>query len=321
MRFKNLDLNLLVALDLLLAERNVSRVAEKMCITQSAMSNALARLREYFDDQLLVVVGRNMELTPRAESMRHSIRDIIVRIESTISADLTFDPSQTTRRFRILLSDYSMTVLMPRVLALAELEHSRAQFDLLPQVEHPEKAIERGDADLVIAPRAFISGDHPSELLFVDGFTCVAWKDGRYGKASLTKEQYLEAGHVRMEPPEFGVSFDVKSLEERGIMRRFEVSCYSFTAMPHLVVGTDRLATVHSLIAAQAARALPIVCHDVPLPMMPLEQCVQWHEYRSQDPGIVWLRRLLRNAASEIASRPSYQHSAGGDPSCPHSGQ
>ncbi|BCH21499.1 LysR family transcriptional regulator [Mesorhizobium sp. L-8-3] len=303
MRFKNLDLNLLVALDLLLAERNVSRAADKMNITQSAMSNALARLRSYFDDPLLTPVGRSLELTPRAESMRHSVRDIIVRVEAAISTDVHFDPSQTARQFSILLSDYSMTVLMPKVLALAELERSRAQFQLLPQIERPEKAIERGEADLVIAPKAFISGEHPSESLFEDGFVCAAWKDGRYGKAPLTKEQYLEAGHIRMMPPERGMSFDMMFLEERGIARRIEVTCYSFAAMPHLIVGTDRLATIHGLIAAQIATSLPIVCHEVPLPMVPLQQCVQWHQYKSQDPGILWLRRLIQKAARMIDSK------------------
>jgi LysR family nod box-dependent transcriptional activator len=301
MRFKNLDLNLLMVLDLLLTERNVSRVADKMHVTQSTMSNALARLRDYFDDPLLIAVGRKMELTPRAESMRHAVRDIIVRVEAAISTDAQFDPSQTSRQFKILLSDYSMTVLIPRVLALAEAERSGAKFHLLPQAESPEKAIERGDADLVIAPRFFMSSAHPSEVLYKDRFVCVAWRDGRYGKAPLTRDQYLEAGHVRMVPPESGTSFDATSLEAQGIMRRMEVSCYSFASLPQLVVGTDRLATVHGLIAARAAQWLPIVCHEVPLPISPVEQCLQWHGYRSHDPAIGWLRRLIAKAAEDIS--------------------
>lgn len=300
MRFKNLDLNLLVVLDLLLTERNVSRAADKMHVTQSTMSNALARLRDYFEDPLLIAVGRKMELTPRAESMRHAVRDIIVRVESAISTDAQFDPSQTSRQFKILLSDYSMTVLMPLVLALAEAERSLAQFHFLPQAESPERAIERGDADLVIAPRHFISSSHPSEFLYEDRFVCVAWKEGRYGESPLTEEQYLGAGHIRMVPPAAGISFDTASLESRGITRRIEVSCYSFASLPYLVVGTDRLATVHGLIAARAAQSLPIVCHEMPLPFLPVEQCLQWHDYRSHDPAIVWLRRIIRAAANEI---------------------
>lgn len=300
MRFRNLDLNLLVALDLLLSERNVSRAAERMHMTQSAMSNALARLRDYFEDPLLVVVGRRMELTPRAESMRHSVRDIIVRVESAISADTAFDPRHSTRQFKILLSDYSISILMPKALALAQAAGSRVQFRLLPQVEIPEKAIERGDADLVIVPRHWTSGAHPSELLYRDNFVCVAWKNGRYGKGPLTRKQYLEAGHVRMVPPDAPGSFDTVFLEQRGLARNDDVTCYSFASLPHLVVGTDRLATVHGLTAAQAIKFLPIVRHRIPVPTLPLEQCIQWHEYKSRDPGIVWLRRLMRAAASQI---------------------
>ena len=92
MRYKNLDLNLLVALDLLMAERNVSRAAEKMHISQSAMSNALSRLRDYFGDDLLVQSGRKMELTPRAEVLRVPVRDILVRVDASIATAPEFDP-------------------------------------------------------------------------------------------------------------------------------------------------------------------------------------------------------------------------------------
>lgn len=312
MRLKNLDLNLLVALDMLLIERNVSRAAERLHLTQSAMSNALKRLRDYFDDPLFVLIGRRMELTPRAEAMEHSVRDIIVRIESTISSEVRFDPSQTTRQFRILTSDYAMTVLMPEVFTLAALEGSTARFQLLPQVEHPSAPVERGEADILVAPSQFLSNDHPSELLFEDPYACIAWKDGRYGKTPLTTSQYLEAGHIRMIAPEAELTNDMQSLEEHGIERRVEVACYSFATLPHLVVGTDRLATVHSLTAALAENALPIVCHKMPFPMKPLQLCIQWHDYRGRDPAIHWLRQLFVRAARNIqssrhASKPNSQ--------------
>ncbi len=115
MRFKKLDLNLLVALDHMIELRSVSAAAEKMFMSQSAMSNALMRLRTYFDDPLLVQVGKKMELTPRAEAMRAPVRDILFRIEATISSQPEFDPTVSTREFSILLSDYMMRVLMPIV--------------------------------------------------------------------------------------------------------------------------------------------------------------------------------------------------------------
>jgi len=119
MRFNKLDLNLLVALDHLLHLRSVSGAAERMNMTQSAMSNALLRLRDYFDDPLLVKIGRRMELTPRADSLKDPVRDVLVRVEWTIAATSQFDPARSERQFNILLSDYTLATLIPSVLANA----------------------------------------------------------------------------------------------------------------------------------------------------------------------------------------------------------
>src|SRR5579862_6764962 len=108
MRYNKLDLNLLVALDHLLHLRSVSGAAERMNMTQSAMSNALFRLREYFKDDLLVKIGRRMELTPRAESLKDAVRDILVRVEWTVAATSQFDPARSERQFNVLVSDYSL---------------------------------------------------------------------------------------------------------------------------------------------------------------------------------------------------------------------
>lgn len=302
MRFRQLDLNLLVALDHMLNLRSISRAAEQMNMSQSAMSNALTRLRDYFDDALLIQVGRRMELTPRAEAMQHAVRDILVRIEATISSDLEFDPSSSNREFRVLLSDYSMTTFMPRVLALAESKGANVRFSLIPQTEFPYLLIERGDADILITPTMFTSRDHPSELLFEDEFACIAWRDGRYGKGPLTTKQYRDARHVRMVPPNSATSFETGFLEAKGIERRVDVTCYSFASLPYLVVGTNRLATIHGLLADNAERMLPVTRHPLPFDAPLFDQRIQWHEHKDQDPAIGWLRALMHEAASQLKS-------------------
>ena len=112
MRFNKLDLNLLVALDHLLNLRSVSEAAARMNMTQPAMSNALLRLREYFDDDLLVKIGRRMELTPRAESLKDAVRDVLVRVEWTIATTADFNPAQSDRQFNVLVSDYTLATLV-----------------------------------------------------------------------------------------------------------------------------------------------------------------------------------------------------------------
>ena len=171
MRFNRLDLNLLVALDALLTERNISRAAEKVYLSQSTMSHALGRLREHFKDDLLVQVGRKMELTPRAETLKDPIRDVLVRISITVDTPLEFDPSKSDREFVLHVSDYSMEVLLPHVFALAESQGSKVTFRLLPQAGPVgTRALERGEVDVLLIPESYCSPAHPPEAIFREDF-------------------------------------------------------------------------------------------------------------------------------------------------------
>jgi len=300
MRFKQLDLNLLVALDNLLALQSVSAAAERMNMSQSAMSNALTRLRTYFDDQLLVQVGRRMELTPRAVAMQRPVRDILVRIEATIETAPDFDPARSERVFRILLSDYSLSVLMPRVLAAAQEMGATVRFDLLPQTAHPYHLLEKGEADLLVSPEPYASEDHPYERLYTDPYVCVVWSGSRHAGRPVTRQGFLEAGHAIMVPPNSAGSLEAEMLARMGVERRVEVRCFSFSTLPHLVVGTERIATVHGLIARTATAHLPLEVSPLPFPVETLTQVMQWHSYRDSDPGIVWLRGLFAEAVASL---------------------
>ncbi|MBN3852221.1 LysR family transcriptional regulator [Paraburkholderia sp. Ac-20340] len=296
MRFNKLDLNLLVALDALLSERSISRAAERVHLSQSAMSNALARLREYFDDELLVQVGRKMEPTPRAEGLADAVRDVLVRVEATISTQPAFVPAESTRAFRLLVSDYTLTTLMPHVLARVYEAAPHIRIDLRPQVQHPERALERADADLLIIPREYCSADHPAETLLDEAFCCVLWEGSPLADAPLTREAYLDAGHIVVLPGQGQPALEDWFVQRLGVARRVEVTTYSFAAASQLVVGTQRIATVHRRLAKLAQRHEPIVIRDVPLHMPEMHQMVQWHKHRSADAGLVWLREQLRAA-------------------------
>lgn len=300
MRFKQLDLNLLVALDHLLALQSVSLAADRMNMSQSAMSNALTRLRTYFDDPLLVQVGRRMELTPRAESMQMAVRDVLVRVEATIQAAPVFDPINSTRDFNILLSDYTMSVLMPKVLSLAKAEGAGVRFNLLAQTDQPYLLLDQGEVDLLIAPSRFVSTDHPSEKVYSDRYVCAVWRDGRYGQGTLSEQMFREAGHAVMVPPNNAHSVETEALAAHGIDRRIEVRTFSFSVLPNLIVGTDRIATVHGHIARDLANHLPLTIHPLPFDIGTLDQTMQWHSYRDTDPGLIWLRELLRRAGAQL---------------------
>jgi DNA-binding transcriptional LysR family regulator len=301
MRFNKLDLNLLVALDALLAERSVSRAAERVHLSQSAMSNALARLREHFADELLVQIGRRMDLTPRAEVLVDAVRDVLVRIDATVSAQPLFDPAASDRDFRILVSDYSMVTLMPHVLALAHQQGPNVRFKLLPQAADPQRALDRGEADLLIIPKQYCAPDHPLDVVVEEAFSCVVWSGSRWATQGLTLAGYASAGHVAVQPNGLPVAAVERWFEEQQAMkRRVEVTTYSFASHAALVVGTDRIATLHHRQAMQAANWLPVQVLPPPLPIAPMQQCMQWHQYRTQDAGLLWLRGLMHRAAQRM---------------------
>ncbi len=297
MRFNKLDLNLLVALDVLLTLRSVSRAAEQLHMSQSAMSNALARLRDYFGDELLVQVGRKMELTPRAEVLQEAVHDVLLRVDTTIAALPQFSPAQSEREFRIFASDYTCVTLMPHLLAQAGRQAPLVRFQLLPQDSRPQRALERGEADLLVMPKSYCSTEHPTQTLFEESFCCVVWNASQHAHRAMSREAYTAAGHVVMRPPGgTQPSFETGFMQEHGLARRVDVEAFSFVAAAALVAGTERIATVHERLARQLRGGLPITLRPLPVPMPPMEQAMQWHKYRTQDPGLAWLRELMQEA-------------------------
>jgi LysR family transcriptional regulator, nod-box dependent transcriptional activator len=297
MRFKNLDLNLLVALDQLMHLRSVTGAAERLNMTQSAMSNALSRLREYFDDQLLVKVGRGLELTPRAEALKDAVRDVLVRVDWTIAAISEFDPAKSDRQFNILASDYTLATLAPEALRLSREASRTISFNFLHQYDTPEHLLNRGDVDLVIIPSDFCARAHPHEVLYEEEFRAIVWEQGALAKTRITRREFSEAAHVVMQPPGNAQSLETVYFRRQDVVRRAEVTTYSFNTIPLLVVGTDRIATIHGRLARQAEKMLPVRIVEIPFRLPKMKQTMQWHKHRTQDAALIWLRSLFRAAA------------------------
>jgi DNA-binding transcriptional LysR family regulator len=242
-----------------------------------------------------------MEPTPRAETLQKAVRDVLLRIDTSIAAVPQFDASSSDREFVLFVSDFTMCVLMPHALALAARQRSTVRFKFLPQVASPARSLERGEADLLVIPKAYCSPDHPADVVFEEEHVCVVWNQSAASRAGMSFERYAEAGHIVMVPPESGQpSFEGWFVERYGLSRHIAVTTYSFTALPFLVVGTELVATVHARLAKRLAASFPISILPVPLPMPCFEQAMQWHKYRAADPGLIWLRQLITSAAAEM---------------------
>lgn len=298
MRYHKLDLNLLTALKALLAEKNVTRAGETVHVTQSAMSGILSRLREYFGDPLIVQVGRKMELTPLAESLVDPVNDVLLRIDATIATRPEFNPETTRRHFSIVASDYAIHVLLLDVLRRIHHESPGMSLEFRIPSETAVAELEAGEVDFIVNPESSISAGQSGSVLFEDSYTIVCDAGNSEIGESVGIDQYLNLRHVAFKSGKHGLPHLETWLANRyGNERSVEVITHNFFLMPSFVIGTSRIATMHTRLALQFAgnRSLRLVRPDFDIPR--LVEVLQWHKYRDLDPGSMWLRECIVEAA------------------------
>lgn len=314
MRFGRLDLNLLVALDALLTERSVSLAADKLCLSQSATSSALGRLREYFGDELLVVKGRHMILTARAEELIEPVRAVLEQIRSTITVEPPFDPATAERQIGIMASDYSTQVLLTEALAEMEKDAPGIRFEIQPMNDNPVETLERGYVDLLLTIDYAISTDHPSLILFEDDYVVLGWEGNPAMHKPMTRDLYFELGHVTAR---FGkarvAAFDEWFVRRQKQRRRVEVVAPTFLSLAGLVVNTSRIATVHRRMAETFVRNLPLVMRETPFNIPPIREAVQWHITNNNDRALLWVVERLEAAARRTEAGGGNVVAIGGD--------
>lgn len=306
MRFDRLDLNLLVALDALLSECSVSLAAERICLSQSATSSALGRLRDYFGDDLLVQKGRQMVLTARAESLVEPVRAVLEQIRTTIAVSPPFDPATSDRTIRIMASDYMTEVLLASAFTELQEKAPYMRFEIQPLNEALLETLERGFVDLLITIDYAISTDHPSQILFEDDYVVVGWTGNPAMAQPMTKDLYFELGHVT---PRFGrarvSAFEDWFVRRQKRQRRVEIIAPSFMSVPGFVVGSNRVATMHRRLATRLTEYLPLVIKEMPLEIPPIREAVQWHISGNNDPAIRWIvEHLAACARSPTTASP-----------------
>jgi LysR family transcriptional regulator, nod-box dependent transcriptional activator len=302
MKLGHFDMNLLVALDALLDTRSVTRASERLHIGASATSSALGRLRDYFCDPLLVQVGRRMELTPLGRSLTQPVREILLKVQSTVVTRLEFDPAQARRNFVIRTSDYLTTVLLTDVVARLWREAPGITLHIANMSDDVPAQLERGELDLVIYPSVYTNPDLPSQTLFEEAFSCIVWKGNTVVGDTLSLDQFCGMGHVAAT---FGasrsVSFEGFMMANLGVTRSIEVTTTNFNTLSQLVIGTDRIATVPGRLARIYARYLPLRVLPLPVDLPHLVEVMQWHAINDGDPAHAWLRSVLQEQAGVVS--------------------
>jgi len=306
MRYRRLDLNLLVALDALLSECSVSRAAERLCLGQSATSSALGRLREHFNDPLLVQVGRRLQPTALGLALLPKVREALALTREIVDAPVKFEPASCTRHFTLVASDYVAGVLLPAVsLELARIAPGvRLSLRDLPVPRDGDvvsEALDYRRSDCVIVPQRRLNPAYPHLPLMSDQLCCIVCARQAQFADGLSLASYCEAEHVVREFADGqNLAMDAVHLHELGIQRRVAVALESFVLMPEFIVGTARIATVFRRQARRFAEHYGLRIHPAPLAFPEAVQVLQWHPYQERDPAMLWFRGLLLEQAARL---------------------
>jgi DNA-binding transcriptional LysR family regulator len=289
---RRLDLNLLVTLDALLIEHNVTRAAQRLHLSQPSVSVRLARLREFFGDPLLLPGPRGMLPTARADELREPLRQALAALDQAVAPSSPFDPALSHQTWRIAAFDYSeFTVLLPALAAL----RNAAPATRLSVVQTPPAMVaskaEQGDIDLAF----LIGAEAPQGLRRRQLFTERYVLAGRFRHPRLkrrpTLAQFCKLDHVIVSPDGGGFhGVTDAALAERGMTRRVALSIPHFLFLGTVLASTDLVAMVPSRLV-QGNAALQVV--EPPIEIPGFEMLMLWHERVHRDPAHKWLRERI----------------------------
>jgi len=305
------DLNLLVYLDALLRERNVTQAANQLNLSQPAMSNGLRRLRELFDDPLLVRTSDGMTPTERALELEPVVREVLTTIDRAVQPRAEFEPDQAQRVFRIMASDYAEATLFPAVLAKLRNQAPGLTLDIMTPSDVSFLDVERGKVDMVINRFDSMPQSFHQIHLWDDTFSCILNAEHPMLE-DFTLENYLAADHVWVSKTGMGVGVGVNpddvqrlgwvdvALNKLGKKRQIRVFTRHYQAAMTLAEQNDLIVTLPTRAALLKRDNPRVILRDPPLDIPPLELKMAWSPLLQHNPANRWLRKLIADTAREL---------------------
>ena len=297
-RLAGLNLNLLVALDALLSERNVTKAARRIGITQPAMSQTLARLRELFADPLLVRQGRSMVLTPRAEVMLAPLSDALLSVERAVQLGMGFDPATSTRIFRAALPDLSVTMMLPALVRrIGKLAPGvRVQVEPI-SISRLSDKLASGEIDLVLAVHLNSSEGLRRETLLTDDYVCLVRRGHPLARRKRVRiEDYAAHGHLAYTPIGFVPRPMSEAVPGLASTEGIRVSVPYLLALPEVVRSTDLVARVARRLLSAPIDFRDVITLEAPSELPEVVESLWWHPRFDSDPAHQWLRARVHEA-------------------------
>lgn len=311
MNVNRVDLNLLVYLDALLRERNVTRAAHQLSLSQPAMSNGLRRLRELFDDPLLVRTSEGMTPTERALELEPIVREVLSKVDHAVQPRAAFAPEEAQRVFRIMASDYAESTLLPAVLGKLRTLAPGITLDIMTPSDVSFLDVERGKVDMIINRFDSMPQSFHQIHLWNDSFTCVLSPENPVLE-DFTLENYLKADHVWVSKTGMGVGVGVDpddvqrlgwvdgALNALGKKRQIRVFTRHYQAAMTLAEQNDLIVTLPTRAAQLKLNNPRVVLREPPLEIPPLELKMAWSPLLQNNPANRWVRKLIADTARAL---------------------
>jgi DNA-binding transcriptional LysR family regulator len=290
----SVDLNLLLVFEAILKERSVSRAAERLNLTQSAVSHSLARLRALMDDPLFVRSRRGMEPTSFAESIAGRVTGVLGEIRGILASERAFEPASSTQRFTIGMTDYIGFVVMPRLARRLGDAAPKVRIVVLPTNAHGcTNLLERGELDLFVGT---VPPDPPGTLassdLYADELVCVARRGHPAFASALTRSEFLACAHLHVSP--WGASgFVDRMLASQDAVRRIALTVGDFLVALPILEQSDLVAVLPRRMAEPMLSRFGLTMQPSPFEFGGSPIGLTWHRRLDADPGLLWLKQEI----------------------------
>ncbi|MCH8493441.1 MAG: LysR family transcriptional regulator [Idiomarina sp.] len=306
--FRNIDLNLLIYLDALLRERNVTRAAEQLNITQPAMSNGLKRLRNLLNDPILVRTSEGMVPTERALTMQQPVRQILYSVEEVIQPSRTFTAESSERVFRIMVSDYAASTLMSPLLKALRDQAPQVTIDLMTPSDVSFHDVENGKVDIAINRFDDLPQSFHQKNLWSDDFTCLIHHEHPL-LTDYSLDNYLKAQHCWVSKTGFGVGIGMtpdavqklgwvdEALAKLGHQRKIRVFTRNYHVAMHLA-REGLIATLPTRAAKLYEDNPDLVLKTPPFAIPEIDLQMIWSPLLQHDEGHRWFRQLVADVAA-----------------------
>ena len=291
MKIKDTDLNLFIAFDVIYTEKNLTKSGQVLGITQPAVSNALARLRDLFNDELFIRTSRGMIPTPVANQLIGDIRNALSLIQNTISVSEKFDPSTAEMTFKISIGDTSEYRLLPLLIKeLAEIAPKVKVETYLTARKDAPRELASGAIDFSIDPPLQSDQHLKHEKIYQEDYVMIVRKDHPIlDKEKITIEDYLDLSHIHISNRKTGMGHVDMTLYKLGLTRDIYLRAQHFLVAPYIVEQSDMAITTTKGFAVDRNLAW----RELPFDIDPLVLHLYWHENNDNESSSKWMRELM----------------------------